>query len=270
MISINGELQNISQLKVAENRGFLYGDALFDTLIYKNEKFIFLEAHYFRMLASMRQLRMEIPVFFTQEYWEEQMLKTMQANSLNEARVRTSIFRNSGGLYRPVSNKTSFLIQATPLQSHSKTRYRLGLYKENFVSSSPISSLKTTNRLINILASIFAKENEFDNCIILNHKKQIAEVNNANIFLVFQNTIATPPLSEGCINGIIRLKLIELLKNNPNYEIVEKIINPFDLQKADEVFITNSVIGIQAITHFKKKTYASLISDELRAMLEDI
>jgi len=270
MISINGTIQEDSQLSIENNRGFLFGDALFDTLIYKNDKFVFLESHYFRLLASMRQLRMEIPAFFTQEYWEEQLLKTIKANSLQDSRIRTSVYRDSKGLYTPLTNKVHFVIQATPLIDSSKSIYKLGTYKENFTNTSPISNIKTTNRITNILASIFAKENKLDNCLLLNHKKQVAEVSNANIFLVIKNKISTPLLSEGCINGIVRMKLLELLKKEPNFEIKEATINPFELQKADEVFISNSVIGIQAITHFKKKIYTTEVSDKLKIKLTEL
>lgn len=270
MISINGNIQENSQISIENNRGFLYGDALFDTLIYKNNKFVFLEAHYFRLLASMRQLRMEIPSYFTQAYWKELMLKTIKANSLVDSRVRTTVFRNSEGLYTPSLNEIQFIIQVAPLIDHSKLIYKLGVYKENFVNTSPISNLKTTNRITNVLASIFAKENNYDNCILLNHKKQVAEVTHANIFLVLKKSIITPRLSEGCINGIIRMKLIELLKKESLFEIIETAINPFDLQKADEVFISNSVVGIQAVTHYKKKTYTTEVSDVLKRKLKEL
>lgn len=270
MISVNGTIEENTHLFIENNRGFLYGDALFDTLIYQNNTFVFLEAHYFRLLASMRQLRMEIPAFFTQDYWKKQMLKTIKANSLQDSRIRTSIYRNSSGLYTPRTSKTQFIIQATPLLNHSKSIYKLGIYKENFVNTSPISNLKTTNRITNVLASIFAKDNGYDNCILLNHKKQVAEVTHANIFLVIKNQIITPPLSEGCINGIVRMKLIELLKEEPLFEIIETAINPFDLQKADEVFISNSVIGIQEITHYKKKIYSTEISNLLQRKLSKL
>lgn len=270
MISINGLIQKDSQLPIENNRGFLFGDGLFDTLIYKNKKFVFLEAHYFRLLASMRQLRMEIPAFFTQDYWEEQMLKTIKANSLQNSRVRTTVFRDSEGLYSPNSNKIQFIIQVKALTVSPNPTNKLGVYKDNFISSSPISNLKTTNRITNILASIFAKENRFDSCLILNHRKQVAEVTHANIFLVFDNKIVTPPLSDGGIDGILRIKIIDILKKEEQWVIQEKSIYPFDLNKADEVFISNSVIGIQGITLFKKKKYATRVSKILEEKLTEL
>lgn len=270
MISLNGSLQKESQISLETNRGFLYGDALFDTLIYRNNQLVFLEAHYFRLLASMRQLRMEIPNFFTQAYWEEQILQTIHANSLKDCRVRTSVFRDSKGLYTPFSNSIQFIIQVSPLTNISKNIYELGLYKENYTNTSPISNLKTTNRITNVLASLFAKENGFDTCLLLNEKKQVAEVTHANIFIVNKNEITTPPLSEGCINGIVRQKLIEIIKKDSSLKIKESTINPFDLQKADEVFITNSVLEIQAITHYKKKTYSKLVSEALKKKLAEL
>lgn len=269
MISINGSIQKDSQISIEYNRGFLYGDALFDTMIYSKGSFIFLESHYFRLLASMRQLRMEIPNFFTQDYWQDQLLKVIKANDLQEVRVRTTVFRDRNGLFTPSTNTIQYIIQVSKLKATLKSNYKLGIYKENFLNTAPISNLKTTNRFTNVLASIFAKENGLDNCILLNHKKQVAEVNNANIFLVNKQQIITPPLSEGCINGIVRMKLIESLKKDSHFEIIESQINPFDLLKADEVFVTNSVIGLQAITHYKKKRYPTKVSDTLRSKLND-
>ncbi len=270
MININGSIQIKKDLSLTNNRGFLYGDALFDTLLYRNNTLVFIDAHYFRLLAGMRQLRMEIPVYFTQEYWEKEIRKTLQTNELTEARVRTTVFRNAIGFYTPTSNETQFIIQTSDLKLTSKTAYRLGIYKENYLNTSSINSIKTTNRLPNVLASIFSKENGFDNCILLNHKKQIAEAINANIFLVFKNQIITPPLSAGCVKGIVREKLIDLINNNPDLQLIEKAVEVYDLQKADEVFLTNSVIGIQAVTHYKRKHYKKTVSKMLFEKLEEI
>jgi len=268
MISINGNIQKESNCLIDANRGFLYGDALFDTMIFKNDTLVYYEAHYFRLLASMRQLRMEIPSFFTQDYWKKEIYKTIKANSLKEARVRTTIYRNSLGLYTPASNNIHYLIQVTSLKQNTKPTYKLGIYKDNYLNANPLSNIKTTNRVTNILASIFAKENDFDTCLLLNNKKQVAEVIHANIFIIKNNIILTPPLTEGCINGIVRSKIIKLLKKSTTYQILENEITSFDVLHADEVFISNSVIEIQPVTHFKKKVFSTDFTMKLQKELD--
>jgi branched-chain amino acid aminotransferase len=117
--------------------------------------------------------------------------------------------------------------------------------------------LKSSNRLLNVLSSIFAKENDLDNCVLLNEQKNIVEFSNANLFLVQGNHIRTPQLSDGCIKGISRKKVIEILETHTEYTLEETSISSFDLQKADEVFLTNAIIGVQSVTHYRKKKYAT-------------
>lgn len=270
MINLNSNIEEDQELNFASNRAFLYADALFDTLIFKNNKIVFAEEHYFRLLASMRQLRMEIPHYFTQEFWEKEIFKTIQSNKLSDARVRTSIFRESGGLYTPNRNSIQFVIQTSLIDYQTKPKYRLGIYKDNYINTSSLNTIKTTNRLQNVLAAIYAKENEFDTCILLNHKKQIAEVIHANIFVVFGTQIKTPALTEGCVNGIIRNKVIDLITKIPDLNVVKGEISPYELQQATEVFITNSVIGIQPVTHYKKKEYDKKVAQLLQEKLQSL
>ncbi len=259
--NFNGLLQN--NVTSFDNRAFLYADALFDTLVYKNNSLVFFEAHYFRLLASMRQLRMDIPNFFTQEYWQQEIIKTIEANTLTNARVRTTVFRDALGLYTPSKHEISILIQVSGLKKAVKETYSLGLYKDQLLNTNTLDNLKTTNRMHNVLAAIYAKENGFDNCMLINHKKQVAETINANIFFVVGHEVRTPPLSSGCINGVVRQEIIDFLKKSKDYQIKEVEITSFELQNADEVFLTNSVVGIQPVTQYKRKTYVTHISDFL-------
>lgn len=268
MINFNGTIKKDADFQLSNNSAFLYGDALFDTLILKNNTCIFLEAHYFRLVASMRQLRMEIPSFFTQDYWENEIQKLVKANQLNEARIRTTIYRDNESLLIPKSNSINFLIHITPLTYQTKSTYKLGIYKDNYLTTNDISSIKTTNRIPNILAGIYASENDLDNCILLNHKKQVAEAYNANIFILQGNEIKTPALGEGCIDGIVRKKLLALLDESVEYNIVAGKIDTYELLKADEIFLSNSVFGLQSVSHFKKKVYKSELAKELNKSLE--
>ncbi len=243
------------------NRGVAYGDGVFETLRVVNGDIFFWEDHYFRLMASMRMLRMEIPMDFTLEHIQAQIVKTIEKNNLerNAARVRMTVFRKEGGRYTPSNNHVSYLIEATPLESPfyllQTDHYEVELYKDYFVNKDMLSQLKTTNKILNVLAGIYAKENGYDNCILLNASKQVVEAINGNVFLINGNTIKTPPLEDGCLNGIIRKKLLEIIASSSELELQETSISPFELQKAEEFFITNSISGIIPITKYRKKIY---------------
>jgi len=274
MINFDGELH----LKDAdylnhENRGLRYGDSLFETIRVVNGKVFFWEEHYLRLMASMRILRMEIPMNFTMEYLEDQIFKTIKANDLEmqPVRVRLTVFRKNGGLYTPDTNTVSFLIEVkvlhSPFYSLEAAAYEVELFKDFFVNPDMLSTLKTNNKILNVVGSIFAKENKYQNCLLLNTNKSIVEALNGNLFLVKGNVIKTPPISDGCLNGIIRAKLIAILANIEDYTLSEESISPFELQKADELFITNAIVGIQPITKYRKKDFGNTVSKNLLGKL---
>lgn len=250
-----------------DNRAFKYGDSLFETIKVVNSKVIFVEDHYFRLMASMRMLRMKIPMKFTIEFFEKEIVKTVEANKLIDARVRFSVFRKDGGLYLPKDNGIEFLIEATPLIIPLKDEYEVDLFKDYYIYSGMLSTLKTNAKILNVVASIYANENDLDNCIVLNEKKHIVEALNANIFLVKDNEIMTPSLSEGCVKGVMRKNIIAIINKDKTYNIKTTEISPFELQKADEVFITNAIIGIQSITKYRKKIFNTTVATYLQSKL---
>ena len=119
--------------------------------------------------------------------------------------------------------------------------------------------------MLNTLASIYTQENGLDNCVLINERKSVVEASNAAIFIIKDNQIKTPALTEGCIKGIARKKIIELLTKNPNYSIEETEISPFELQKADEVFLANTIIGVQPVSQYRKKMYTKEIGKKIAA-----
>ncbi len=266
MTNFNGTLveNNKAQITI-DNRGFNYGDAVFETLRFSGGKIYFWEDHYFRLMASMRILRMEIPMNFTMEFLEGEVLKTIEPSDLKNTtfRVKLLVWRKTGGKYTPVTNDIEYAISFekldTPFYILSEVDYEVELFKDHYVTSGLLSTLKSTNRLINILGSIFAKENGYQNCLLLNENKQVVEALNGNIFLVSDNKIKTPPLSEGCLNGILRKQLVSIIKEIPDFTIEETSISPFELQKADEIFITNVIQGIIPITKYRKKEYGDRV-----------
>ena len=215
----------------------------------------------------MRMLRMKIPMNFTLEFLQDEILKTVLVNTKNNSRVRLCITRKDGGFYTPTTNEIDYLIESREITFTTKDNYKVDLFKDFYLYSGHLSTIKTNNKLIHTLASIFAKENDLDNCILLNERKGIVEVTNATLFLIKGNTIKTPLLSEGCLKGIAREKVINIIESNNDYDIEETVISPFEIQKADEVFITNSIMGIQPITNYRKKTFSTDISKKLAMSL---
>ncbi len=272
MINFNGTLHFSADNLLVNNRSFLYGDGVFETVKIVNNRILFLEDHYFRLMASMRVVRMEIPMNFTLEYFEEQILVAVKGNNLSGAvRARITVYRNDGGYYLPKTNTVSFLIEAAPLEADlygiDKRTYEVDLYKDFYVAKQLLSSIKTTNKIINITGSIFAKENGLDNCLLLNDSKNVIEALQGNVFMVMDGKLITPPVSEGCLNGVMRKQILSLAKEIENLEVLEQPISPFDLQKAEELFITNVIKGIQPITKYRKKEYSSVVAEALLIQL---
>ena len=275
MINFNGTIVSQDANILTQNRAFLYGDGVFETVKIINNKILFLEDHYFRLMSSMRVVRMEIPMNFTMEYLEEQILSLVNKSALAESsRARITVYRNDGGYYLPQSNTVSFLIHAVALEntmySFEKKEYEVDLYKDFYITKQLLSSIKTTNKIINITGSIFASENGLDNCLLLNDSKNVVEALQGNIFMLLGNKLITPPVSEGCLNGVMRKQILSLAKKIENLEVVEEVISPFDLQKADELFVTNVIKGIQPITQYRKKTFTTNISDQLLDKLNEM
>jgi branched-chain amino acid aminotransferase len=270
MINFNGELLFKENIKLTtDNRGFKYGDGIFETIKVVHKKVIFWEDHYFRLMASMRMLRMKIPMEFTLEFLEKEILKTVDVlEGVASFRVRLNVFRKDGGLYTPKTNAINYLIEASESNYKTKETYEIDIFKDFYNYSGLLSTIKTNNRMLNTLASIYANENDLDNCILVNERKGVVEVANANIFIVKNNIVKTPALTEGCIKGVVRGKVIDLLIKNKDFTIEETVISPFEIQKADEVFITNAIMGIQAVTKYKKKSFNTDLAGKLNASLK--
>ncbi len=273
MVNYNGQIVDDSALYLnGNNRGLLYGDALFETLRVVDGRLIFWEDHYLSLMSSMRILRMEIPMSFTMEFLEEQILMLLPGGQKNNStKIRITVYRNQGGLYRPENNEVSYIISAdllaNPYYILDEDSYEVELYKDFTVSKNMLSNLKTNNRIVNVVGSIYAKENGYHNCLMLNDSKSVVEALNGNIFVVKDNVIKTPPIEDGCIKGITRKKILDILHKIDTYECLEKSISPFELQQADELFITNSINGIQPISKYRKKTFNNIVARDILGKL---
>lgn len=270
MVNLNGQLKTVSNMSIETNRGFLYGDAVFETIKVLDNKVLFLEDHYFRLMSSMRILRMEIPMNLTMEYFEEEIIKALPAEEVRTSsayRVRFTVYRDSDGYYLPEQQLVGYVSTAEPLKNevyvYNDTAYEVELFRDFYITKHLLSTLKSTNKLVQVVGSIFAKENDFQNCLVLNDEKNVVEALQANLFVVKGNQIKTPPIADGCVKGVMRKQIIELIGGNKEYELVEESVSPFELQKADELFLTNCIVGIQAITKYRKKEYTTAVTQDL-------
>ena len=255
MINFNGQLTEQSH-QIENNRGFLYGDSVFESIRIIEGKICFWEDHYFRLISSMRICRIDIPDHFTPEFLYKNIMNLHNAISKNGcSRVRLSVYRNSPGKYRPISNECKFLISCENLESNKfvihQEEFKADIFKDYYLDKQLISSIKSNNKIINVIASIYAKENHLHNCILLNNDKMVCELINANIFLIKDSCIITPDLKSGCLNGVMRKNIIRILKNN-NIQIVERDVNTYELSDADEIFGCNSIQGVFSITKYRK------------------
>lgn len=275
MINFNGTIVDGTNIISINNRGYVYGDALFETIKISAGNILFWEDHYFRLMASMRIMRMEIPMNFTMDFLENEIFKTLETNNFQEisARVKLLVHRNEGGLYSPDTNNISFIIIAkhlpNPLYSINESMYEVDIFKDYFISPDLLSTLKTNNKALNVIGSIYAKENNLQNCLLLNTDKQVIEALNGNIFLVKSNIIKTSPILNGCLKGIMRKQIIDIIKIFPEYTLEESSISPFELQQADELFLTNVIVGIQPITKYRKKIFVTDVSTMLLNRLNE-
>ena len=227
------------------------------------------------LAADPENSKMKLPELSNSdiEFLENEILKLIETSNQSQktVRVKLVVFRDSDGLYTPITNDVSYLITTKELNADfyqlDDVSYRVDLYKDHYLSPSLLSTLKSNNRLINIIGGIYAKENILDNCLLLNTNKNVVEALNSNIFLVKEKLIKTPPLTDGCIKGVMRKQIMEIIKLMPEYIIEEKPISPFELQKADELFLTNVITGIQPITNYRKKQFSTSFSKNVLAKL---
>jgi branched-chain amino acid aminotransferase len=224
-------------------------------------------------MSSMRILRMEIPMHFTLEFLEIQIMDLLKAINLNSKsyRIKLIVYRSGGGSYTPDSRDIEYMITAKPLANDiyliNESKYEIELFKDYFVAPNLLSNIKTNNKVLNVVGSIFAQENNYQNCLILNTNRNVIEALNGNVFLLKDGIVKTPPLSDGCLKGVLREQVIKIISDLDHYIIQEVIISPFELQKADAIFITNVIQGIISVTNYRKKTYSDDLARELINLL---
>lgn len=239
----------------AQNRALRYGEGLIETMLWQQKKVRLFDKHVQRLQQSLQQLR--LPPFSAAQL-QQAIHRVILANQEPErCMIRAQFFREGN------EDVLQYMVELTPLEptpaAWPSQGLTIGLSKDITKSADSIAHLKSTSRLSYILAAGEAAEHYWDDILICNHHGRIAESTICNIFVIKDQAIFTPPLSEGCIAGIMRSRLLEE-GTIAGMSISEKELDVNDLDTAQEIFLTNAIRGIQPVARYQNKAYDSTLS----------
>jgi branched-chain amino acid aminotransferase len=271
-INFNGNIVPAEQqvLTIA-NRGFKYGDGLFESMRLMKGELKFADLHTERIRKGLKLLKMDSWSHIDSWFIRDRIEELVRRNKTGpDARIRLTAFRDGEGLYNPSSNKMGYVLEAVKIDQSTYSLNGKGLIIDVFDEvTKPVnilSNLKTCNSLTYVLAGIFKDQNDLDEVLIINSNGFLCESMSSNVFVVYDRKLYTPALSEGCIAGVMRQVVIKLAKEN-NLELVEAQINPDILNAADEIFLTNAARGIQWVMGYNSKRYFNEVSRFLNEKL---
>jgi branched-chain amino acid aminotransferase len=255
------------------DRAVLYGDGVFETLRTAGTSGVrYWEAHYFRLMSSMRLLRLRIPDAWSPEYLHELLLEIAVRNNLNECDVRIHfhVWRRGETGYGSGSNEVDFALTGTPLNTvtyQEKESFTAVVFKEFTKAPGALAGLKGPHSFLYVQAERFALESDAQESLVVTPDNRLLEGGKSNLFLLFGTELVTAPLSAGCVRGILREQVIRLA-GEAGLTVREEVCSPFEIQRADEVWLTNAVVGLQTLSHYKQTAFKRQKGAELRTLLE--
>lgn len=256
-------------LLTVDNRSFRYGDGCFETMKVYQGQLLLADLHFERLIASMHILHFHIPPHFTKEYFTGLITQLCRTNGVSDlARVRLTVWRAGTGLYDPVDHTPHFLIQSWELPEHifelNSSGLSLQVFPDAVKTGDKLSNVKSNNCLPYVLAAMFARQHQVAEAILLNQYGRVADTTVANVFIVKDGEVFTPPLTEGCVCGVMRK---HLLTTDFPFKITEQPLSVRDLQYADEIFLTNAIYGIRWVGTFRDASYGNATSAILHDLL---
>lgn len=268
--NLNGRFYNDAKATISiNNRSFRYGDGCFETIKICKGKILHSQLHMDRLFGSMQVLKFQPATYFNAGYIIELINELVKKNSHQKlARVRLTIFRGEGGLYDIINHTPNFLIQSWPLNQENNTINEngliLGLYDEGFKSADGFSNIKSNNYLLYAMAALYAKANHFNDVIVKNNKGSVADTTIANLWLIKNDTIITPPLADGGVAGVMRSYLLKAFTSK-GLNVQEASIYIDDFSAADEIFLTNVIYGMKWVKQIDNKTFTGNRIKQLHA-----
>lgn len=272
-IYLNGQyLTADSPSLVHTNRGFRYGDGLFESIrAYGSETPLF-GRHFDRLSQSLDVLGMTPPPEFTKDNFRRIIGHLMLKNKIfKDGRVRLTMFRSGEGLYTPPTDAASVVIECSPLDENgyqlNKTGYKTEVYPELKKPVNQLSQIKSANALLYVMAARWRKENGYDDCLLMNDRGCLCESMSSNLFWVKDSALFTPALSTGCLPGVMRSVVIELAGKAQLTVHTPAAPTTADLLEADEIFLTNAIQGIRWVVAFRERRYYNTVAKALTKML---
>jgi branched-chain amino acid aminotransferase len=260
-INLNGKISIIANAIIpVDNGAFRYGYGLYETMMIENGTIRFKDYHWERLFAGLRQLYFDIPSLMTPEWLEEEVLCIVKKNQAEKlCRVRLQMFAGEGGLYSSDNNQPGFIIECLPLDKDmikfNENGLLIGVATDLSKSTDGLSNLKSCNALIYAMGARQAREHKWNDALITNTDGNIIESMLANIFWVKDKVVYTPPLSDGCVAGVMRRHIISTIGT-----IKEQSLSKEALLDADEVFLTNAIKKIRWVGAMEDKKYDNKIT----------
>ena len=261
----DGQLTKTGKLIISpDNRSFRYGDGFFETMKMVKGKLLLADFHMERLFSTLAMLQFQPPAYFTPAYLIDLIQQLALKNNHNKlARIRLTIYRGDGGLYDVPNHFPHYLIQTWELNpannQFNENGLDIGVYTAAKKSYDQFSSLKTNNFLAYAMAAIWVKQQKLNDAILLNHFDRVADATIANVFIVHEGVIKTPPLTEGPIGGVMRRYLLSQLRE-ANMPVTETPISLQDLHNAAEIFLTNSIYGIRWVKQLGENGYTNQLA----------
>ena len=261
IVYINGLFWTIDKANISVlDRGFTYGDGLFETMRVYSGKIFRLEHHLDRLFQSARSILIELPI--TRNEIRSAIYAALKLNGLSNSIVRLTVTRGEldSGVNVDYSSPPTIVILVKPVKAISKKTYKEGigikLYKKSAIRTQGISNkIKSCNYLSNVILRENALKENFFEAVLLDHNHNVTEGTISNIFIIKNNQLKTPITNEFVLSGIIRQAILDLCLEN-NIPFKEDLITERELYEADELFLTNSAIEIlpvRNINHHKLK-----------------
>ncbi len=268
-INFNGELTDArTPIANAGNRSLRYGDGVFETMYWNGLVIHNLAFHLDRLFQGLETLHFDLSGGFSRSFISDEIKKLCLHNANAEkARVRLNVFREDGSTLMPEKNKPVFIIETSAYPEENGTPLRLTVYKGEMKSTGLLSNLKTNNYLLNMLAVQHAKENGFDDSIILNSRGNICEASSSNLFMVQKGILFTPALSQGCVAGTKRRELLQILPGL-GFQIEETIITKDMIFEMEEIFLTNAIRPIRPVICIDNTYYSRELTTLLVRLLK--
>jgi branched-chain amino acid aminotransferase len=246
----------------ASNRGFAYGDGLFETIRVSRGTIPLADLHFERLFQSMEVIQLPQGSLSSRAFTSYILELCEQNDCLNAARVRLAVYRSNEG-------PAHFIIQAMELDENYRSwndeGWSIDIFQDARKSTDRFSSIKSANFLPYVMAGIYAKEHQYDDVLLLNSKGNVADSTRANIFILKNGRILTPSLEEGCVRGVMRAFLTREFLSN--VQLAETSITIDDIYQADEVFLTNALFGIRWVSQFRDRSFGSDFSKEIYSKL---